>query len=56
MKNRTSSIENLKRDVSYLEEKIKFYCESKPAFSKRLGLILKRKEQQLLSWIENEER
>tara|TARA_Y100000310_G_scaffold277369_1_gene295074 strand:- start:306 stop:476 length:171 start_codon:yes stop_codon:yes gene_type:complete len=56
MKNRTRSIENLKREICYLEGKIKFYCKEKPAFSKRLGIILDRKVNSLSSLIENQEK
>ena len=54
MRNKTRQIENLKLEIQDMEDKVKSYEESKPAFARRLNMILSRKKQQLKSWILNE--
>ena len=53
-KDKTKRIANLKTEITLLEEKIREYEKTKPAFAKRLRMILKMKNNQLWSWIRNQ--
>jgi len=49
VKNRKIRIEKLRLEVRELKEKIDFYKDRKPAFSRRLMMILSQKSKQLSS-------
>ena len=50
MKRKFKNINKLREEIDFLERKIEFYKDKKPAFTKRLYIILEEHKRTLKNW------